>query len=362
MNRLLLIIAATALNACAGNNVQTVTSMPTFSSAQADAFAELALDGIVREFPNKPSEVQVDPSSARTPKQMHPAFYGSFDWHSSVHGHWMLVRLLKLNLLSADVAKRTRTTISQHLTDEIMQAELAYFEEEHNKSYERMYGWAWYLRLCGELESWSGDAQVQQWRDSLRNLEELLVARILDYLPKLTWPVRAGVHRNTAFALTHVWDYAKITGNDELINLIDARSRTWFSQDANWGWRFEPSGQDFLSSGLEEIDLMRRVLSAAEFSSWVAGFELPQLEPAIVSDESDGHLVHLAGLSLSRAWCLQGLLQSLGTAHPAYRKLHNSLVKHWERGLSYVNSGNYEGDHWLASFAVYMATESGLEK
>lgn len=334
-------------------------NMTSINQASADAFAELALAGVVREFPNKPSEVQADATWARTPRVMHPTFYGSFDWHSAVHGHWMLVRLLRLDLLGSEVAVRTRELLTAGLNETTMAGELLYFEAAHNKSFERMYGWAWYLRLCAELEEWGGDSEVEGWRQALRPLEDLLVARIVDYLPKLTWPVRAGVHRNTAFALTHVFDYAVITGNEELRSLIISRAREWFLDDRDWGWRFEPSGQDFLSSGLEQVDLMRRVLAPEEFLLWLEKFGLPELVPAIVSDQSDGHLVHLAGLNLSRAWCLEALLEMLPSSDQRVLGLADSAQAHRQLGLSYVNSGNYEGDHWLASFAVYMASGSG---
>lgn len=330
----------------------------SLSSDQAEAFARLALDGIVREFPNKPSEVQADASWARTPRQMHPAFYGSFDWHSSVHGHWMLVRLLRMGLLEPQTEEHTRNVLGAHLSVGKLRAETDYFLEKHNRSYERMYGWAWYLRLCAELETWE-DEQAKKWREATRPLEELLVQRILEYLPKLSFPVRVGVHRDTAFALTHVWDYACTVGNSQLQALISKRAKDWYLTDKNWGWRFEPSGQDFLSAGLEEADLMRRVLSRTEFSSWLDAFTLPEFSAVEVPDVTDGHLVHLAGLNLSRAWCFEGISSALPMNDPRQGLLHSMATEHREKGLGYVTSGFYEGDHWLGSFAVYLTTASG---
>ena len=205
------------------NNEPAMVMYPSFSSQitleTAEAFARLALDGIVREFPNKPSEVQVDASWARTPRQMHPAFYGSFDWHSSVHGHWMLIRLLHLELLSPQTEEEVRRILNSHLSPGKLRAEAEYFQEKHNRSYERMYGWAWYLRLCAELETWE-DPQAKEWREAVRHLENLLVERILDYLPKLSFPVRVGVHRDTAFALTAVGSSAV----EALISALDDTS------------------------------------------------------------------------------------------------------------------------------------------
>jgi len=344
------------------NNEPAMVMYPSFSSQitleTAEAFARLALDGIVREFPNKPSEVQVDASWARTPRQMHPAFYGSFDWHSSVHGHWMLIRLLHLELLSPQTEEEVRRILNSHLSPGKLRAEAEYFQEKHNRSYERMYGWAWYLRLCAELETWE-DPQAKEWREAVRHLENLLVERILDYLPKLSFPVRVGVHRDTAFALTHIWDYANTSENSQLMELISQRAKDWYLADKNWGWRFEPSGQDFLSAGLEEADLMRRILPEKEFSKWLQMFSLPEFSAVEVSDVTDGHLVHLAGLNLSRAWCLEGIASALPQDDPRLDSLRLMAAEHCEKGLEYVTSGFYEGDHWLGSFAVYLTTASG---
>ncbi|HBF23605.1 MAG TPA: DUF2891 domain-containing protein [Planctomycetes bacterium] len=325
---------------------------------QAESFAAIALASIVREFPNKPGEVQAGPEDAKTPKEMHPAFFGSFDWHSSVHGHWMLARLLKLNLLGPEVANRARKVLSKHLTEENIRGELTYFEAKHNKGFERMYGWAWYLRLCLELDGWD-DKDAQRWRAACLPLENYLLQATHAYLPKLTWPIRVGTHTNTAFALTHIWDYAAGVGDVGLADLVRARSLDWFKTDREWPWGFEPSGHDFLSAGLEEVDLMRRVMEPQDFENWLNAFMLPSFAPAEVSDVTDGQIVHLAGLNLARAWCMEGLASHLGPDDSRTNSLWESAKAHREIGLGYVTSGHYEGEHWLASFAVYLATGCG---
>ncbi|MCH2113134.1 MAG: DUF2891 domain-containing protein [Planctomycetes bacterium] len=346
------------LGSCASTSQTMVESAPTLTSDQANSLARIALDSIVREFPNKPSEVQASAQDALTPRAMHPAFYGSFDWHSSVHGHWMLIRLMRLGLLSSDLEAEARASLGAHLTADAMAQELAYFELPYQRGFERMYGWAWYLRMCDELDDWE-DEDGARWREVCRPLEDFLVGQVFDYLPKLTWPVRAGVHRDTAFALTHIWDYAVQVGHSDLQELIEGRARDWFLADRDWGWRFEPSGQDFLSAGLEEMDLMRRVLSREECLAWMDGFGYPRLTPVEVSDVTDGKIVHLAGLDLSRAWCLESLAAFLGPHHPETPGLLESASAHRDMGLHYVASGHYEGEHWLASFAVYLTTGSG---
>ena len=328
---------------------------PTITKLQAESFARLALDGIVREFPNKPSNVLASPRDAQTPREMHPAFYGSFDWHSSVHGHWMLIRLLKLNILEEATSDEAYALLNIHLTRENIKKEADYFLEKQNKSFERMYGWAWFLRLCGEIENWDSP-QGRIWKNNLDPLEEVILMRVNDYLPKLAWPIRAGVHRDTAFALTHVWDYAEETGNQSLLDLISESAKRWYLGDTNWNWSFEPSGQDFLSPGLEEVDLMRRILGAEDFLVWIQGFGLPKFEPVAVPEFSDGHLVHLAGLNLSRAWCLNGIATALPLASKDRLDLIAMAEEHQKVGLKYVTSGFYEGDHWLGSFAVYLTT------
>lgn len=353
------------------SSVDTI-DMPQLGQALTDdqvlAFAKLALENIQTEYPNKPSNVVVDEASVRTPRQMHPAFYGCFDWHSSVHGHWMLVRLLK-DYPSHEIGEKIRQKLSENLSAENLAGELAYFQEEQHRAFERMYGWAWYFRLVIELETWD-DPQGKQWRENLRELEELLVARTLEYLPKLSWPIRTGVHPDTGFALGQVLDYARTMGHSELEELVLQRSRYFYLSDTDYPAKYEPSGQDFFSSGLNEADLMRRVLPADQFVVWFDRF-LPGLlhgdggnllQPVEVSDVTDGYIVHLAGLNLNRAWCMQGILSALPEGDPRRSLLQQSAEAHAAMGFRYVFSGHYEGEHWLATFAIYLQAAVGVEK
>ncbi|MCH2182206.1 MAG: DUF2891 domain-containing protein [Mariniblastus sp.] len=337
------------------------------TDAQVAAFARLALKGIPTEYPNKPSNVMAGVESVQSPREMHPAFFGCFDWHSSVHGHWMLVRLLKEypdNSLQQEIRKQ----LAESLTAENIEGEVAYFEEKQNKSFERMYGWAWLLRLVLELEQWD-DAQGKQWRENLRPLENVIVQRTMDYLPLLSFPIRTGVHPDSGFALGQTLDYARGVGNRDLESLIIRRSREFYLADTDYPARYEPSGQDFFSSGLNEADLMRRVLPKEEFQQWFDRF-LPGLKtgdggnllvPVEVSDVTDGKIVHLAGLDLSRAWCFQGIASVLPPGDARRALILDSANQHADMGFRYVFSGSYEGEHWLATFAIYLITQVGAE-
>ncbi len=337
------------------------------SDQQVVTFAELALKGIPQEYPNKPSNVMQTADDVRSPKEMHPAFYGNFDWHSAVHGHWMLVRLLRLYPQSS-VAIRIRFTLNSQLTLANMQAEAEYFKPKHNRSFERMYGWAWLLQLVRELHTWD-DPDAKQWRENLKPLEQVIRQSSLDYLPKLSFPIRVGTHTDTGFALSMLLDYARVVKDPELEALVVRKAKQFYPHAKNYPAHYEPSGHDFFSSGFNEADLLRRVLSPEEFSKWLDQF-LPQLragtmgsmmEPVEVPDVTDGHLVHLAGLDLSRAWTMQGIARALPADDPRRRPLENAVTAHAELGLTYVTSGHYEGEHWLATFAVYHLTGSGLE-
>ena len=347
-----------------------IENLPTLGSkltdSQVEMFADLALKNIQTEYPNKPSNVVVDEASVRTPKKMHPAFYGCFDWHSSVHGHWMLIKLLK-EFPNSSAEKRIREKLNQNLTAENLAAELAYFNEKQNKSFERTYGWAWYLKLAAELEGWD-DADGKRWREHLVGLEKLLVQRTKDYLPKLSYPIRTGIHPDSGFGLALILDYARKMKDKELEQAIVTRAKDFYLSDTNYPTKYEPSGQDFFSSCLNEADLMRRVLSKDEFLNWFDKY-LPTLvdgdggnllKPVEVSDVTDGHIVHLAGLDLSRAWCMQGILSALPEDDPRAAVLKESMAAHAKMGYRYVFSGHYEGDHWLATFAIYLHTQAGV--
>lgn len=339
-------------------------------TATAESFAKLALACAGREYPNKPEHVLESAADAKTPKDLHPSFFGCYDWHSSVHGHWLLVRLLKTRPdLSSAPAIRAR--LSAALSAEAIAGEAAYVAAKSNRGFERPYGWAWTLRLANELSRWD-DADAKTWSANLSPLEKAVVARFLDYLPKLTRPVRTGVHPNTAFALAEALDYARATGKVELEKTVVSRSHYYYGADRACPLAYEPSGEDFFSPCFEEADLMRRVLPQAEFSRWLKKF-LPSLSPslskkgfsmtpAVVADPTDPRLVHLDGLNLSRAWTMKAISHALPAGDARRAVLDAAGAEHAAAGLTRVSSGNYEGEHWLASFAVYLLTDAGLSK
>ena len=334
-------------------------------SATAERFAKLALACIDREFPNKPEHVLDSAAEAKPPKEFHPAFFGCYDWHSSVHGHWMLVRLLKTQP-GIGSAKEIRARLAAHFTPEAMAKEARYLDIRSNRSFERTYGWAWTLRLAAELQTWD-DADGKAWRASIEPLARTLLSRLKDFLPKLASPIRTGVHPNTAFALGEVLDYARAVGDLDVETLVLKRSRSYYEKDKACPLAYEPSGEDFFSPCLEEADLMRRILSRAEYTRWLAGF-LPglaagrpfPLSPAVVTDPTDPRLVHLDGVNLTRAWTMRGIASALPASDPRRKVLERSAAEHATAGLARVSSGNYEGEHWLASFAVYLLTDAGV--
>jgi len=328
----------------------------------ASRFARLALECIWKEFPNKPGHVMRNAADVQPPRRLHPAFYGCFDWHSAVHGHWMLVRLLR-RFPGLPESGRIRAALEGHLTEAALRAEAAYFREEGRKSFERTYGWAWLLQLTAELHDWD-DADGRRWRERIRPLETTIVDRYLDFLPRQTYPIRTGVHPNTAFGLALALDYARKAGHPQLEALLLERARTYFLADRDCPGSWEPGGEDFFSPCLMEADLMRRVLAPGEFVPWFSAF-LPRLaegepagllSPATVTDRSDGKLVHLDGLNLSRAWCMRHLADALPANHPGRPVLLKSARLHAKSALAHVTSGDYAGEHWLASFAVYLLT------
>ena len=330
--------------------------------ATSDRFARLALSCVAREYPNKPEHVLEGPADLKVPQALHPAFFGCYDWHSSVHGHWMLARLLRVDPELASSAQ-IRDVLGSHMTDDAAAAETRYLQATANRTFERPYGWAWLLQLSAELER-SGDPTMKSWRAKLSPVETAVVARLHDYLPKLTRPVRSGIHPNTAFALGLALDYARAVGNRELEGVIAARANFYFGQDRSCPVAYEPSGEDFLSPCLAEADLMRRVLAPRDFGAWLKKF-LPALSthhklglvPAVVSDPTDPKLVHLDGLNLSRAWMLRGMAAGLPAKDRRRAVLLAAADSHAAAGLARVTSGNYEGEHWLASFAVYLLTQ-----
>lgn len=335
-----------------------LTAKNRLSEADAKRFVDLALAGLNREFPNKPGNVLTSPEDAKTPSQLTPVFFGHFDWHSSVHGHWTLVRLVRL-FPKADWNQSVRAKLAEKLTREGLAKEAVYLKK--NPSFERMYGWAWALRLGIELRALD-DEQGNEWAAFYRPVEDTIVANAKSYLPKLDWPIRCGFHPESSFALGHMLDWARATGDQEFVDLLTRKAKGFYLGDVAYPVRYEPSGNDFFSPGLNEADLMRRVLPSAEYRAWLEkffpGFELGNLiSPVTVSDFEDGHLVHLVGLNLNRAWNLRGIASALeGEPKPELLKVADS---HEKAGLRDTISGHYEGDHWLGTFAVYLLTGAG---
>jgi len=360
---LILFAACLYFGETAGASAQpTPPSQLSLNQTHASHFARLALKCVRKEFPNKLDHTMNDGSEVRDPKQLHPAFYGCFDWHSTVHGHWMLVHLLKM-FPNLPEDRQIREALDDNLSAKNIAGEVAYLNQKSRASFERTYGWAWLLKLAEELHGWN-DADGQKWSRNLQPLADAFAEKYIAFLPKQNYPIRTGVHPNTAFGLAFALDYARAVGNRRLETLISERSRTYFGRDVNYPGAWEPGGEDFFSPAFMEADLMRRVMTKAEFSRWFYRF-LPgafrghpkQLfEPAIVTDRTDPKLVHLDGLNLSRAWCMRSIAMALPKSDAARKVLAKSANAHAQAALPHVASGSYEGEHWLASFAVYLLT------
>jgi len=341
---------------------------PDFDAEAAARFAELALGCVHREYPNKIAHVMSGDADARPPRELTPAFYGCYDWHSSVHGHWLLVRLAR-RYPEAPFASRAREAVARSLTPANIEAEARYLGAPGRVSFERPYGLAWLLQLATELREWD-DPQAREWSATLRPLETLAANRLREWLPKLSRPIREGEHDQTAFAFGLVLDWARGAGDTGMETLLGARMEAFYGKDRRGPLAYEPSGQDFLSPCLGEADLMRRVLSPARFATWLRGFlpDIPVkgdaswLEPAVVTDPSDPKLAHLDGLNLSRAWMLEGILSGLPPTDKRRRALQETARRHREAGLQAVTGVHYEGGHWLGSFAVYLVTGRGLKQ
>ncbi len=330
-----------------------------FDENQAGRFARLALDCVHREYPNKIAHSLNSDADVKPPRELTPAFYGCYDWHSSVHGHWLLVRLTRL-FPDAPFTAETRKAVDASLTPEHIAREVRYLNDEGRSSFERPYGLAWLLQLAAELREWK-DPQAQQWSATVHPLEVSAVARISEWLPKLQRPIRTGEHNNTAFGLGLMLDYARAAGNAEFGALLESRARDFYLKDVACPLAYEPSGEDFLSPCLAEADAMRRVLPGPDFARWFAAF-LPQIEfePTHVSDITDGKLYHLAGLNLSRAWMLEGIASKLKAADPRHAKMIAIAGPLRSAGLESIQGEHYEGGHWLGSFAVYLVSGRGL--
>ncbi len=329
--------------------------MPALDAGTAERFAELALSCVHREYPNKIAHVMNGDGDARPPRELTPAFYGCFDWHSSVHGHWLLARLARL-FPEAAFAERARAALGKSLTEENLRREVEYFNAPGRTTFERPYGLAWLLTLAQELREMGSPHAA-----AMAPLEGAVVERLSTWLPKLSHPVRSGEHSQTAFALGLALDYARSAGDRALEQLLLERATKFYGKDEGCPAGYEPSGEDFLSPCLAEADLMRRVLAPAEFGRWFDRF-LPALPYSVltVTDATDGKLAHLDGLNLSRAWMLTGIARGLPEGHPRRAALTAMAEAHGAAGLKAVTGEHYEGGHWLGSFAVYLVSGRGL--
>ncbi len=340
----------------------------TLDDAEVTSFARVALAGVTREYPHKSGLVLRGPEDLRSPRELHPAFYGCFDWHSAVHSHWMLVRLLKLHPGWGELRDEAVAAVDGNLTAANLQAEAEVFGTPYGAAFERTYGWAWLLRLAQELHGWD-DEHGRAWARNLEPLEARIVELATAYLPKLRFPLRTGQHGNTAFALAFFLDYARSTGHASLEALCAERAQAWFGTEGRHAYFREPSGHDFFSPGLQVADLMHRLRSPVGYEAWLDnqglvgsvrpdGVPRIDLEPVAVDDVADGHLVHLAGLDLTRAWTLRAIGGALPETHAAKTVLETLAQAHEDAGLAYVFSGDYAGEHWLGSFAVFLLTEA----
>lgn len=333
--------------------------------SQAAKLVQLSLHCAGREYPNKPGSVVEGDATVVPPRERTPSFYGCFDWHSAVHGHWAMVRVLRRYPSLAEGVEMRRL-LDEHLADGPLAKELAFFKATRNRTFERPYGWGWLLRLAAELHAWD-DADARKWFKQLAPLANFLAGQLADYLPRLSRPIREGTHANTAFAMVHGLDYAREVGDRAVEGVLTQRARDFYLGDRSCPTDYEPSGEDFISPCLVEADLMRRVLPQSEFVSWLDRFLPPPasprfrplLTPVEVRDRHDPRIGHLIGLALQRAWCFEGVAASLPEGD-ARRPLFGKLARlHRHDAVGQMFDSGYGGEHWLASFAIYLLTGAG---
>jgi hypothetical protein len=334
--------------------------------AAAGRFAALALRCVHQPYPNKISHNLNSDSDVAPPQHLTPAFYGCYDWHSSVHGHWLLAHLLRQFPLSP-FATAARAALERSLTQENIAVEVAYLQAEGRASFERPYGLAWLLALSTELRR-SHDADAQRWLHNLAPLEQTAVQHLRQWLPKLRYPIRIGEHNQTAFSFGLIWDWAQLADDPAMLELLRNKAAQFYAADQRCPLAYEPSGEDFLSPCLGEADFMRRVLAPAQFAHWLTRFlpDVPRdgsvtwLQVGIVTDRSDPKLAHIDGLNLSRAWMLRGIASALPPRDVRRRALLLTAQQHADASLPAVTGEHYEGGHWLGTFAVYLLTGTGL--
>ena len=377
--KLILLSTALAVSACNAetqssaktqSDIATLEYPTTIAPDLADRFSALALTCVHQEFPNKISRTTATAEEIGRPKKIFPAFYGCFDWHSSVHGHWLLVRLLRVGPQDAAWRDEAIAKLNQSFTAENIAGEVTNYNRPEGGSWERPYGLAWYLQLTAELREWAkenNDPQAKEWLEILEPLEADIANGLKGWLPRLAYPIRLGTHNQSAFAFGLMLDWARVAGDTEMERLIIERSKAFHMGDKNCPLAYEPSGEDFLSPCLMEADLMRRMMSTAEFSKWLTDFmpTIPTngsgdwLAPGIVKDASDGKLVHLDGVNSSRAWNLYNIARALPEGDARKDALVAAAKIHADTGVAAVSAEHYSGSHWLASFATYLMTDRG---
>jgi hypothetical protein len=326
----------------------------------------LALACAHREYPNKIAHVLQSDHDVKPPRELTPVFFGCYDWHSAVHGHWVLARLAR-RFPGEPFAKEARQALAQSLQPDKVAVEVRYLEGKGRTSFERPYGLAWLLQLAAELHEWD-DPDAQRWSDTLQPLVEAARERLAAWLPNLTYPIRTGEHSQTAFAFGLILDWARTAGDAEMEQLLSSRIRDLYLSDRDCPLAYEPSGQDFLSPCIAEADLMRRVLEPVPYGVWLGRFlpgipndaEASWFETAIVTDRSDPKLAHLDGLNLSRGWMLDGVAAGLPPEDPRLPALREAVQRHRQAGLASITGEHYEGGHWLGSFATYLVTRRGV--
>lgn len=332
---------------------EVTEKIPKITVEQAQKILELPLHCLEVEYPNKLGQVLGSDSDLKSPKKLRPIFYGCFDWHSSVHGYWSVVSILK-KFPELDQNNDIRKRLDMLITEENCKIEISFFNDPNNKTFERTYGWAWFFQLHGELTTWD-DRDGQRWARILQPMADLLVERYKEYLPKLLYPIRTGTHDNTAFGLSLSLDYAQAMGIIDFENMIIEHAQRLYAEDNSCPLNFEPSGHDFLSPCLEEARLMSKVLEGRNYEKWLKDF-LPELYDtdfsmtvAQVSDRTDGHLVHLDGLNFSRAACLNEVSKKV----PELSYLRKAAKDHFEASFDNITDDDYMGSHWLGTFALY---------
>lgn len=341
------------------------TAAPKSDVSYQQRFAQLAMDCIHQEYPNKISHHVTGPGEMGEPNRLYPAFYGCFDWHSSVHGHWLLVRLLHMNAPGLDRVAIIEA-LNQSFTIRKLRGEAAYMAGEDRNGFERPYGRAWFLQLMAELREWDSP-EAKRWLGILKPLEEVIIRQTMAWLPNLNYAIRSGTHNQTGFSFGLMLDFSRNGGHAEFEQLLVGKIKQFYLADVQCPLAYEPSGEDFLSPCLMEADLVRRILPPTDFANWLDKF-LPQiptdgsanwLEVGVVLDATDGKLVHLDGVNLSRAWALQNIAANLPARDKRIPALQASAELHANAGLAAVTGAHYAGGHWLASFATYLVTERG---